>query len=64
MLARSRHAPLDAAATIGVTEVLARGFPRHERLARAAPASSSPAWTWFPPHGVLRRMIFGPSALP
>jgi 2-octaprenyl-6-methoxyphenol hydroxylase len=57
---------LDAAATIGVTEVLARGFLGDHPLARVARGVAltlldiaPPARTFF-----ARRMIFGPSALP
>jgi 2-octaprenyl-6-methoxyphenol hydroxylase len=57
---------LDAAATIGVTELLARGFLGANPLARAARGALltsldvvRPARRFF-----ARRMIFGPSALP
>lgn len=57
---------LDAAATVGVTELLARGFLGANPLARAARGAAltlldtAPAARRF----FARRMIFGPSALP
>jgi 2-octaprenyl-6-methoxyphenol hydroxylase len=57
---------LDAAATIGVTEVLARGFLGTSALARAARGLALTGLDVFPParRFFARRMIFGPSALP
>jgi len=57
---------LDAAATIGVTEVLARGFLGSHRLARAARGAALTLLDIAPParRFFARRMIFGPSALP
>lgn len=57
---------LDAAATIGVTEVLARGFLGAHPLARAARGIALTLLDVAPPARKFfaRRMIFGPSALP
>jgi 2-octaprenyl-6-methoxyphenol hydroxylase len=57
---------LDAAATIGVTEVLARGFLGTHPLARAARGAALTAFDMLPAarRFFARRMIFGPSALP
>lgn len=57
---------LDAAATIGVTEVLARGFLGTHPLARAARGAALTALDLLPAarRFFARRMIFGPSALP
>jgi 2-octaprenyl-6-methoxyphenol hydroxylase len=57
---------LDAAATIGVTEVLARGFLGDHPLARAARGVALTLLDIAPParNFFARRMIFGPSALP
>lgn len=57
---------LDAAATIGATEVLARGFLGNHPLARAARGVALTLLDIAPParNFFARRMIFGPSALP
>ncbi|HZN86224.1 MAG TPA: FAD-dependent monooxygenase [Burkholderiales bacterium] len=57
---------LDAAATIGVTELLARGFLGADPLARAARAAMLTSLDILPAarRFFARRMIFGPSALP
>lgn len=57
---------LDAAATIGVTELLARGFLGDSALARAARGIVLTGLDILPParRFFARRMIFGPSALP
>jgi 2-octaprenyl-6-methoxyphenol hydroxylase len=57
---------LDAAATIGVTELLARGFLGDHPLARAARGVALTLLDIAPParNFFARRMIFGPSALP
>lgn len=57
---------LDAAATIGVTEVLARGFTGSNPLARAARGALLTGLDLLPParRFFARRMMFGPSALP
>jgi len=57
---------LDAAATIGVTEALARGFLGDHPLARAARGAALALLDVTPPARKFfaRRMIFGPSALP
>jgi 2-octaprenyl-6-methoxyphenol hydroxylase len=57
---------LDAAATIGVTELLARGFLGAQPLARAARAAVLTSLDVLPAarRFFARRMIFGPSALP
>jgi len=57
---------LDAAATIGVTEVLARGFLGANPLARAARGAVLTSLDILPAarRFFARRMIFGPSALP
>ena len=57
---------LDAAATIGVTEVLARGFLGANPLARAARGAALTGLDILPAarRFFARRMIFGPSALP
>jgi 2-octaprenyl-6-methoxyphenol hydroxylase len=56
----------DAAATIGVTEVLARGFSGRSALARACRGVALAGLDVCPParRFFARRMIFGPSALP
>jgi 2-octaprenyl-6-methoxyphenol hydroxylase len=56
----------DAAATIGATEVLARGFLGDNALARAARGVALTGFDILPPVRRLfaRRMIFGTSALP
>jgi len=56
----------DALATIGVTEVLARGFAGRSVLARALRGAALTGLDVFPParRFFARRMIFGPSALP
>jgi len=56
----------DAAATIGVTEVLARGFTGRSALARACRGVALAGLDVCPParRFFARRMIFGPSALP
>ncbi len=56
----------DALATIGVTEVLARGFAGRSALARALRGAALTGLDLFPParRFFARRMIFGPSALP
>lgn len=57
---------LDAAATIGVTELLARAFLGAHPLARAARGAVLTSLDILPParRFFARRMIFGPSALP
>jgi len=57
---------LDAAATIGVTELLARGFLGAGALARGARGLALTGLDVCPParRFFARRMIFGPSALP
>jgi 2-octaprenyl-6-methoxyphenol hydroxylase len=57
---------LDAAATIGVTELLARGFLGMHPLARAARGAALTSLDILPAarRFFARRMIFGPSALP
>jgi 2-octaprenyl-6-methoxyphenol hydroxylase len=57
---------LDAAATVGVTELLARGFLGAHPLARAARGAALMLLDLAPParNFFARRMIFGPSALP
>ena len=57
---------LDAAATIGITEALARGFLGDHLLARAARGAALALLDIVPPARSFfaRRMIFGPSALP
>ncbi|MDA1117969.1 MAG: FAD-dependent monooxygenase [Proteobacteria bacterium] len=57
---------LDAAATIGVTEILARGFAGTNPLARAARGAVLAGLDVLPPvrRFFARRMMFGPSALP
>jgi len=57
---------VDAAATIGVTEVLARGFAGRSALARACRGVALAGLDVCPParRFFARRMIFGPSALP
>jgi 2-octaprenyl-6-methoxyphenol hydroxylase len=57
---------LDAAATIGVTELLARGFLGTHPLARAARGAALTSLDLLPAarRFFARRMIFGPSALP
>jgi 2-octaprenyl-6-methoxyphenol hydroxylase len=57
---------LDAAATIGVTEALARGFLGDHPFARAARGAVLTLLDIAPParNFFARRMIFGPSALP
>ncbi len=57
---------LDAAATIGVTELLARGFLGTNPLVRAARGAVLTSLDILPPvrRFFARRMIFGPSALP
>ncbi len=57
---------LDAAATIGVTELLARGFLGANPLARAARGAVLTGLDLLPAarRFFARRMIFGPSALP
>ena len=57
---------LDAAATIGVTELLARGFLGTHPLARAVRGAALTGLDLLPAARRLfaRRMIFGPSALP
>jgi 2-octaprenyl-6-methoxyphenol hydroxylase len=57
---------LDAAATIGVTELLARGFLGANPLARAARGAVLTSLDILPAarRFFARRMIFGPSALP
>ena len=57
---------LDAAATIGVTELLARGFLGANPLARAARGAVLTSLDLLPAarRFFARRMIFGPSALP
>jgi len=57
---------LDAAATSGVTELLARGFAGASPLARAARGAALALLDVAPParRFFTRRMIFGPSALP
>lgn len=57
---------LDAAATIGVTEVLARSFSGGGALARMARGLALTGLDVLPParRFFARRMIFGPSALP
>jgi len=57
---------LDVAATIGVTELLARGFLGTHRLARAARGAVLTSLDILPVarRFFARRMIFGPSALP
>jgi 2-octaprenyl-6-methoxyphenol hydroxylase len=57
---------LDAAATIGITEALARGFLGDHPLARAARGAALTLLDIVPPARAFfaRRMIFGPSALP
>jgi 2-octaprenyl-6-methoxyphenol hydroxylase len=57
---------LDAAATIGATELLARGFLGDGALARAARGIALTGFDIVPParRFFARRMIFGPSALP
>ena len=57
---------LDAAATIGATELLARGFLSDHPLARAARGVALTLLDIAPParNFFARRMIFGPSALP
>jgi 2-octaprenyl-6-methoxyphenol hydroxylase len=57
---------LDAAATIGVTELLARGFLGGNALARAMRGIALTSLDLVPParRFFARRMIFGPSALP
>ena len=57
---------LDAAATIGVTEALARGFLGDHAVARAARGAALTLLDVVPParRFFARRMIFGPSALP
>jgi len=57
---------LDAAATIGVTELLARGFLGSHPLARAARGAALTGLDILPVarRFFARRMIFGPSALP
>jgi len=57
---------LDAAATIGVTELLARGFLGTHPLARAARGAVLTSLDLLPAarRFFARRMIFGPSALP
>jgi len=57
---------LDAAATIGVTELLARGFLGTHPLARAARGAALTGLDLLPAarRFFARRMIFGPSALP
>ncbi|HEX5092089.1 MAG TPA: FAD-dependent monooxygenase [Burkholderiales bacterium] len=56
----------DALATIGVTEVLARGFAGRSPLARALRGAALTGLDLVPParRFFARRMIFGPSALP
>jgi len=56
----------DAAATIGVTELLARGFAGRNPLARALRGVALTGLDLLPParRFFARRMIFGPSALP
>jgi 2-octaprenyl-6-methoxyphenol hydroxylase len=56
----------DAAATIGVTDLLARGFLGSSRIARAARGAALTALDLLPAprRFFARRMIFGPSALP
>jgi 2-octaprenyl-6-methoxyphenol hydroxylase len=56
----------DAAATIGATELLARGFLGDNTLARAARGVALTGFDLLPPvrRFFARRMIFGPSALP
>jgi len=56
----------DTAATIGVTEVLARGFAGRSALARACRGVALAGLDVCPParRFFARRMIFGPSALP
>lgn len=56
----------DAAATIGVTEFLARGFLGDNALARAARGIALTGFDILPParRFFARRMVFGPSALP
>jgi 2-octaprenyl-6-methoxyphenol hydroxylase len=57
---------LDASATIGVTDLLARGFLGSGRIARAARGAALTALDLLPAprRFFARRMIFGPSALP
>jgi 2-octaprenyl-6-methoxyphenol hydroxylase len=57
---------LDVAATIGVTELLARGFLGTHPLARAARGAALTSLDLLPAarRFFARRMIFGPSALP
>ncbi len=57
---------VDAAATIGATELLARGFLGDNALARAARGVALTSLDILPParRFFARRMIFGPSALP
>ena len=57
---------LDAAATIGVTEILAHAFLGAQPLARAARGALLTGLDILPParRFFARRMIFGPSALP
>jgi len=57
---------LDAAATIGVTELLARGFLGDAAPVRALRGAALTCLDLFPParRFFARRMIFGPSALP
>jgi 2-octaprenyl-6-methoxyphenol hydroxylase len=56
----------DAAATIGITDLLARGFLGSSRIARAARGAALTALDLLPAprRFFARRMIFGPSALP
>ena len=56
----------DAAATIAVTELLARGFLGANALARALRGIALTSLDIVPParRFFARRMIFGPSALP
>lgn len=57
---------LDAAATIGATELLARGFLGDGALARAVRGFALTGFDLLPParRFFARRMMFGPSALP
>jgi len=57
---------LDAAATIGITEILAHAFLGEHRLARIARGALLTSLDILPParRFFARRMIFGPSALP
>ncbi len=66
LLAYAASRRFDAAATIGITDLLARGFLGASRIARALRGAALTGLDLLPAprRFFARRMIFGPSALP